>query len=70
LKPWNVFPVASIESEIVISTTQMRKPRRKANHEPFFQIKRPKENFLHQLECFIEWFEDLDLWFAAVHATI
>ena len=44
LKPRNVFPVASIESEIVTAASQIREPRRKADHEPFFQVERLKKN--------------------------
>jgi hypothetical protein len=70
LKPGNVLPVVSIESEIVASTPEIRKPRRKAYYEPLFQIKRPKENFLCQLESFAEWLKDLDLRFATIHVMI
>ena len=66
-KPGNVLPVASIESEIVISTPEIGKPCRETDDEPFFQIERLKENFLHQLECFVERLENLDLGGASVH---
>ncbi len=68
LKPGNVLPVASIESEIVISTPEIRKPCRETDDEPFFQIERLKENFLHQLKCFVERLENLDLGGASVHS--
>jgi hypothetical protein len=67
LKPGNVLPAASIESEIVISTPEIRKPCREADDEPFFQIERLKENFLHQLECFVERLENLYPGGASVH---
>ena len=67
LKPGNALPVTSIESEIVTAAPQIREPRRETDDQPFFQIERLKENFLHQLECFVERLENLDLGCASVH---
>ena len=42
------------------ATTQVRQPRSKANHKPFFQIERLKQNFLHQFKRFPKRLEDFD----------
>jgi len=68
LKPGNALPVTSIESEIVTAAPQIREPRRETDDQPFFQIERLKENFLHQLKCFVERLENLDLGGASVHS--
>ena len=70
LKPGNVLPVASIESEIVISTPEIRKPCRETDDEPFFQIERLKENLFRHRERFFERFEDLNSIRRAVHIMI
>jgi len=40
--------------------TEICKPGSETDYEPFFQIERLKQNFLHQLECFAERLEDFD----------
>src|SRR5947207_6848328 len=68
LIPGNALPVTSIESEIVTAAPQIREPRCETDDQPFFQIERLKENFLHQLKCFVERLENLDLGDASVHS--
>ena len=69
LKTRNILPVRSpIKSEIITAAPQIRKPCRETDDEPFFQIERLKENFLHQLKCFVERLENLDRGGASVHS--
>ena len=71
LKKRNVFPIRTPAVVVVVITTaQIREPRREADHQPFLQVERLKKNFLHQLERLAEWREDLDLVATAVHGTI
>src|SRR5437773_12505553 len=68
LKQGNALRVTSIESEIVTAAPQSREPRCETDDQPFFQIERLKENFLHQLKCIVERLENLDLGSASVHS--
>ena len=43
---------------------------READDEPFSNVERLKQNFLHQFECVLEWLDDLDLGRGSVHITI
>ena len=53
--------------ETATTTSQVREPRDEANHQPFFEIERLKQNLLHQLERFAERLKDFDFWFVSIH---
>ena len=54
--------------ETAATATEIREPRGKANNEPFFQIERLKQDFLHQLERFTKRPENFDSRLDSIHA--
>ena len=66
----NIVPIGTSIIEIVIAAaTKIREPRRKADHEPLFQVERLKQDFFRHFKRFAKWLEYFDIAFA-VHAAI
>jgi hypothetical protein len=61
---------ARVVIEIVSAAAESSQPRAEADHEPLFHVEWPEKDLLHRLESFFEWFENLNLWFGSIHATI
>ena len=60
--------VAEVRRKIKSDSAKMAGEKRcETDDQPFFEIERLKQNFLHQLERFPKRLEDFDLGFDAVH---